>query len=365
MVRLKEGWTPKLEVCEHRSDQTLLCNDTLPCAGFSLVAEEIAQMYSMDLWDMDGSGEVDMLASYMQSDNPVRWTRAFCYPNDVCNGRGQCLSGPECECIRGHELHDCSGCEQGYYTRWENAGTLHSCERCPLSDGKMCKGRGSCLDDAAAKKVAESSTLSILRRGNGSCACAEEHFYGTDGSGRSTCTAGWCPDGSEEHEGRCRPCLPGFASSSGTPCAKCPVGRFSGGASSHCSECPDIRLHLTIIVVLEMSCLQQINYSGAGTSSNLPSSDELRQETSHRSLALQRVRLAQPAQLQVTANIAPAARLGKSHKKGARSARSVRQGNKSSAQILVIAFIPVFIPSPSHFTLEFATYIPANQSHPL
>ena len=93
MVRLKEGWTPKLEVCEHRSDQTLLCNDTLPCAGFSLVAEEIAQMYSMDLWDMDGSGEVDMLASYMQSDNPVRWTRAFCYPNDVCNGRGQCPQG--------------------------------------------------------------------------------------------------------------------------------------------------------------------------------------------------------------------------------------------------------------------------------
>ena len=57
--------------------------------------------------------------------------------------------------------------------------------------------------------------------------------------GRSTCSDGSCPAGTEERDGQCHPCNSGYYSLPGGSCRKCGLGRFSQTANSSCLKCPE------------------------------------------------------------------------------------------------------------------------------
>ena len=55
----------------------------------------------------------------------------------------------------------------------------------------------------------------------------EAYFNGTDEDGRSTCSEGSCPAGSQERDGRCHPCDGGSFSAAGGSCTPCRSGSYS------------------------------------------------------------------------------------------------------------------------------------------
>eukprot|EP00435_Cladocopium_sp_Y103_P075865 s59_g67.t1 len=113
---------------------------------------------------------------------------------------------------------------------------MHNCKACP-GDGEVCYGRGHCFDDEAAKALPELFGPAVAR-GNGSCTCNERHFYGMDEDGRSVCSDGTCPAGTEEKDGKCQVCEAGSHT-----CQRCESGQVSGPGSSSCWTCEHLLIH--------------------------------------------------------------------------------------------------------------------------
>ena len=237
------GWNPRLQACEHDSTGKLRCDDDFPCLGTNLSnfltgAGAFGKVVSFDVGDVT-DGNLKLIAAHDLSNGAVLWSAGFCVPAVPCHAKGLCTSGQkDCSCVSGHNLSDCSGCQQDFYSMQGQLGQLHSCVACPGADGKTCHGRGFCLDDARAKQVPQESTAALTATGNGTCHCHEVHFFGSDEAGRSSCIDGICPAGTEEKDGRCDPCSAGAASVAGDMCKKCLPGKYSLSGSASCSKCP-------------------------------------------------------------------------------------------------------------------------------
>ena len=245
MLRLfyaKDGtWHNRLQACEHDSTNVLRCDDDFPCLGTNLSnfrTPEFGDVVSFDVGDVT-DGNLKLIAAHDMSNGAVLWSAGFCVPEEPCHAKGLCTRGQtDCSCISGHNLSDCSGCQQHFYSMQGQLGQLHSCVSCPGADGKTCHGRGFCFDDALARQVPQESTAALTATGNGTCQCHEVHFFGSDEEGRSSCIDGICPAGTEEKDGRCDPCSAGAASVAGDMCKKCLPGKFALSGSARCSECP-------------------------------------------------------------------------------------------------------------------------------
>ncbi|CAE7381871.1 SCUBE1 [Symbiodinium necroappetens] len=235
-------WNPRLQACEHDSTGKLRCDDDFPCLGTNLSnfltgAGAVGQVVSFDVGDVT-DGNLKLIAAHEGSNLAVLWSAGFCVPEVPCHAKGLCTSGQkDCSCVSGHNLSDCSGCQQDFYSMPGQLGHLHSCIACPGADGKTCHGRGFCFDDALAKQVPQESTAALTATGNGTCHCLEVHFFGSDEAGRSSCIDGICPAGTEEKDGRCDPCSAGAASVAGDMCKKCLPGKYSLSGSASCSKC--------------------------------------------------------------------------------------------------------------------------------
>ena len=236
-------WNPRLQACEHDSTGKLRCDDDFPCLGTNLSnfltgAGAFGKVVSFDVGDVT-DGNLKLIAAHDLSNGAVLWSAGFCVPAVPCHAKGLCTSGQkDCSCVSGHNLSDCSGCQQDFYSMQGQLGQLHSCVACPGADGKTCHGRGFCLDDARAKQVPQESTAALTATGNGTCHCHEVHFFGSDEAGRSSCIDGICPAGTEEKDGKCDPCSAGAASVAGDMCKKCLPGKYSLSGSASCSKCP-------------------------------------------------------------------------------------------------------------------------------
>ncbi|CAE7667597.1 scube2 [Symbiodinium sp. CCMP2456] len=245
MVRLhyaKDGfWHNRLQACEHDSTDALRCDDDFLCLGTNLskfVTGEFGELVSFDLGDVT-DGSLRLIAAHENTKGAVLWSAGFCAPEKPCHEKGLCTPGQtDCSCVSGHNLSDCSGCQQDFYSMQSQLGRLHSCIACPGADGKICHGRGFCFDDALAKQLPQESTAALMATGNGTCHCHEVHFFGSDEEGRSSCIDGICPAGTEEKDGRCDPCSAGAASVAGDMCKKCLPGKYSLSGSASCSKCP-------------------------------------------------------------------------------------------------------------------------------
>ena len=190
-------------------------------------------------------GQLNMYVQRGHEHGIELWTPGFCVPSAPCNEKGHCFSGQaQCSCSVGHDAADCSACQRLYYTGKKDL-QVQDCQACPGANGQVCYGRGTCFDDIVAKRLQHEATAEWMAIGNGSCVCNEPHFFGTDEDGRSTCMEGHCPAGTEEIDGRCRPCVGGSFSLAGGLCKDCPAGKFSPKGSSNCSPCPQGRFSKT------------------------------------------------------------------------------------------------------------------------
>ncbi|CAK9015225.1 unnamed protein product [Durusdinium trenchii] len=227
-----------LQACEQTADG-MRCDDDFLCLGTNLsnFKGDFGDVVTFDLGDV-ADGRLSLLAANNNSKSVLQWSAGFCTPKGACYDKGFCLRRQmNCSCIAGYELGDCSGCEPNFHSLPQKLGQLHSCRACP-GNGMVCHGRGSCFDDAAAKREPQESTAALTAKGNGSCVCHEEHFFGSDEEGRITCVDGNCPAGSAENDGRCEPCDAGAFSLEGGACKKCSPGTFSLAASGTCLACP-------------------------------------------------------------------------------------------------------------------------------
>lgn len=253
LLRVEGSRDPPLQVCEHNSAAgTLTCGHDFLCLGTNLrnfrpsqvdAFQKFGELISLDLVNVS-DGRLKFIAFHRHRFQAVLWTAGFCTPEGACHGKGFCEKKHlQCTCGPGHELGDCSRCQRGFHGVLEKLGQIRNCKACPAKNGKLCDGRGDCFDDAAAQALAaraapaQQSTEAFMATGNGSCRCYEAHFNGSDVDGRSTCTGGICPAGSEEQDGTCRPCEEGSFSLAGGPCTKCGSGSYSLAASSSCLEC--------------------------------------------------------------------------------------------------------------------------------
>lgn len=186
-------------------------------------------------------GQLKLFVQRVEDGSIELWTPGFCLPDYPCNEKGNCFKGhTHCTCFPGHEEVDCSKCQPHYHGALQQSGlkVVQDCRACPGEDGKVCYGRGTCFDDAAAQSLAQSRIVA----GNGSCSCNEASFYGSDDVGRATCMEGMCPAGTEEMGGYCGPCGGGSFSVAGGICKNCPAGEVSLQGSSECQSCDGIFL---------------------------------------------------------------------------------------------------------------------------
>ncbi|CAK9020565.1 unnamed protein product [Durusdinium trenchii] len=181
--------------------------------------------------DWDGDDDLEIIVGSIGLDY---FEFGGCELPDACfvNG-GFCHMGA-CECARGHDRNDCSGCAAGYSTISRSSQTGHQCHPCPGvgSAAGPCSGKGQCFDD-------KFSFLQPERRGigNSSCVC-NTGFFGVD------CSHGECPPGTDPTLDRetetlhCRPCMPGLGkpAAGNDACQPCQPGMFSNG-SGFCQPC--------------------------------------------------------------------------------------------------------------------------------
>ena len=238
LLRVRHFYKGAVQACKHDSTHTLRCDDNFSCLGTNLsrfkgIWEGIRHL---DLGNV-ADGRLKFISTHWSRKTAVLWSAGFCIPVDPCHKKGWCLARQtRCSCIVGHELDDCSGCEPHFYSAQQKVGQMHTCKACP-GDGQVCYGRGRCFDDVTAKAPSQEATAVLMALGNGSCICNENHFYGSDEEGRSTCMEGMCPAGTEESDGACRPCNAGSFSLAGGMCKICLPGTFSSRESSSCSIC--------------------------------------------------------------------------------------------------------------------------------
>ena len=116
--------------------------------------------------------------------------------------------------ISGHNLSDCSGCQQHFYSMQGQLGQLHSCVSCPGADGKTCHGRGFCFDDALARQVPRVHAA-LTATGNGTCQCHEVHFFAATRRVAAAASTAFVQLAPREKDGRCDPCSAGAASVAG------------------------------------------------------------------------------------------------------------------------------------------------------
>ena len=236
-----------LQACENVM-HTLRCDHNYLCLGTNLSnfrrkagpLDGFGSIYFVGLGDV-ADGRLQLIVSHETKKGAVLWKAGFCKPPDAdaCYSKGMCLSREKtCRCVGGHEGSDCSVCEAHFHSVQRKVGQIHDCKACPGDGSQVCYGRGICFDDATAKALPSESTAALMATGNGSCACHEESFYGSDVDGRTTCMDGSCPTGTEEHEGICRRCAPGYSSLEGGFCQRCGPGTYSLKGSTNCSTCP-------------------------------------------------------------------------------------------------------------------------------
>ena len=235
---IRRDWpTAHLQACEH-TGHTRRCDNSFLCLGTNLSSSSLAANFP----DIEGfgdlrNGDLNLISTGLQV-----WSPGFCVPESPCHGKGLCFPGKmNCSCLNGHDLPDCSGCQLGFHGVPDGQQNWHSCRACPGESGNVCHGRGRCMDDAAAKAAKAGlgeATGALMAHGNGSCACHEVYFFGADDEGRNVCVNGQCPSGTEEVAGACRPCPPGFQSSEGDICWKCPGGKYSSKGGDMCLSCP-------------------------------------------------------------------------------------------------------------------------------
>ena len=231
-------------VCEHTDKHGLRCDDHILCLGTNLSnfhseGGPLGPHGRLFGWDFGTTrnGQLEVLTVHRNKILP--WRAGVCVPTDPCHQKGVCLHGKtSCSCIQGHELADCSGCQPHFYSVDMSRGKAHGCEACPGEGAKVCHDRGRCFDDIAAKNASKMATAAQMARGNGSCLCSEDSFYGIDEQGRSTCAEGNCPRGTEETNGICLSCQAGAYSLAGGVCKKCGPGTKSSTGSSACERCP-------------------------------------------------------------------------------------------------------------------------------
>lgn len=237
-----DGALDMLRLCGNRTVQVCLhdgqgfeCGTDLECLGTNLSA--LQNIKSADVENTTNG--LKLLTIRPDTKKPLLWTEGYCEPKEPCGNSGSCAAGQvECSCIAGYELVDCSACEPFFHSTPAGLGRLHNCKACPGANGQACHGRGQCFDDAFAKALPQTSTAALMARGNGSCLCNEDGFFGEDESGRTTCMDGHCPAGTEEVVGTCRPCAGGSWAAAGGLCKKCGPGTFSAEESANCSSCP-------------------------------------------------------------------------------------------------------------------------------
>ena len=175
----------RVQACEHDSIAgTLRCSEDFKCLGTNLSSflrshgddfEKFGRVMSLDVVNVS-DGQLKFVAFHEEKSGAVLWTAGFCIPLDRCHGKGFCEKGRlNCTCGPGHELGDCSRCKQNFHGVLRNVGQVRECKRCPEDDGKVCRGRGECFDDAAAQTLAEYATA-VMAAGNGSCRCYEAGF---------------------------------------------------------------------------------------------------------------------------------------------------------------------------------------------
>ena len=173
---------PPVQACEHDSIAgTLRCSGDFKCLGTNLSnflpshgddLEKFGRVKALDVVNVS-DGLLKFVAFHAKKSGAVLWTAGFCVPLDRCHGKGFCEKGHlNCTCGPGHELGDCSRCKKNFHGVLRNVGQVRERKRCPENDGKVCRGRGECLDDAAAQALAEYTTASMAA-GNGSCRCYE------------------------------------------------------------------------------------------------------------------------------------------------------------------------------------------------
>ncbi|OLP99685.1 hypothetical protein AK812_SmicGene17740 [Symbiodinium microadriaticum] len=134
----------------------------------------------------------------------VRMLSSSCVAKAACNYAGVCSDRTSlCRCDEGYiSKGDCAACAKGYFT----SGTLLQRQCLPCAgrwSGRSCYGRGTCFDDLSAQSPGSSD----YRAGNGSCACNDARFYGTDERGLRSCHLGECGAWQQEVGGQCRPNL--------------------------------------------------------------------------------------------------------------------------------------------------------------
>ncbi|CAK9043669.1 unnamed protein product [Durusdinium trenchii] len=234
LIRLNRS--QRLEACERKGD-SFNCSSRFKCLEWE---QGRPQIYSFDLW-MEGNGHLSLLGTPVSPQRRAKfWSQGFCLPSQQCNGKGQCrnLQGI-CQCIRGHDLDDCSGCQVGF------ASDGDGCQACAADDrGETCSGRGICRDDRFARhQLNISNSTRLLARGDGSCLCNEETFGGMDVTGKVNCASGRCPDGFEEvrtaevASAHCQACAAGSSSVDGAPCSPCLPGSAAGIGRATCESC--------------------------------------------------------------------------------------------------------------------------------
>ena len=161
----------RMQACEH-DGSSLKCDPDFICVGMNLSDFRAGEpVYSFDFADLDGDGQLELVAAQNDDSRVGLWSAGFCTPPDACHKKGTCqLESQTCGCIAGHELHDCSGCEPHFYSVLKaGRGQMHNCKACPGSGGEVCHSRGVCFDDSRAKALANSSTAAFMAIGNGSC----------------------------------------------------------------------------------------------------------------------------------------------------------------------------------------------------
>ena len=134
----------------------------------------------------------------------IRMLSSSCVAKAACNYAGVCSDRTSlCRCDEGYiSSGDCAACAQGYFS--SGAPLQRQCLPCAGRwSGKSCSGRGTCFDDLSAKSPGSSD----YKAGNGSCACNDARFYGTDERGLRSCNLGECGAWQQEVGGQCRPNL--------------------------------------------------------------------------------------------------------------------------------------------------------------
>ena len=189
VLRVRMHWVqglwdhPRAQACEHIAG-TLRCSEDFLCLGTDLsnflLSQKFGRLTSLDVVNVF-DGQLNLVAVhekrssfyYEKNSRAVLWTAGFCVPKGPCHGKGFCEKGElNCTCRPGHELGDCSRCKRNFHGVLRKVGQVRDCKRCAEDDGKVCRGRGDCFDDAAAQGLAEYTTA-VMAAGNGSCRCYE------------------------------------------------------------------------------------------------------------------------------------------------------------------------------------------------